>query len=79
MLKAHVMRTMPKFIASDLHFELSADTVNEVLDLMAQGAIGEADLKDRESLTILVNALVEKANSAAPVKGVVYVKEKNGN
>jgi hypothetical protein len=74
MLKAHVIRTMPKFIATDLRFELNQTTVNLALDLMAQGAITDEDLRDRESLTILVNALMEKANSSAPVKGVVQVK-----
>ncbi len=74
MLKAHIIRTMPKFL-TELHFELNKDTINQALDLMAQGAVTKKDLKERESLVTLVNALVQKANSAAPVKGVVQVKK----
>lgn len=66
MLKAHIVRTMPKFIATDLRLELSADTINEALELMANDAITTEDLKGRESLSILIDAL--KANAPAPAK-----------
>lgn len=73
MLKAHVIRTMPKFIATDLRLELNSDTINEALELMANDAITTEDLKGRESLSILVEAL--KANAPAPAPAKIEIIE----